>query len=195
MPPSMKVTATGSSPHLGLFNGGDNAYPTFVGRASTVFDWSALSTVGVRTLLNAAWKQLNYSGAAPSGFLPVSGLLYADYPTQLFRITEAVENFGSVSEAEAWMAVQRTDNAPNSNPATRNGDEVGLKVSRIGDDSFAYQITKAAGGDTLTDVIVRENDLLLGISIDAGPHAPGLETASSLVGKLLTKEQTTCVIT
>lgn len=192
MPTSVVMLAEAATPKLGLLGNGDARYPTFVGRVARVFDWTNLSSTTVRNMVNQAWSQLNYSGTAPAGFLPTGGPLYSNYPTQIFRITEAVDNFGSISEAESWMSGQRSDNTPNANPATRNGVETNPQVATIGGDTFAYQITKAAGGDILTEVEIRQGDLVLGVSIDGAPQSSGLQIASSLTRSLLAKEQATC---
>jgi hypothetical protein len=188
----MNLVAHASSAKLGLLGTGDAHFPNFAGRTDMDFDWSGLNSTSAHSLLDQAWSLLHYSGAAPPGFLPANGPLYTDYPTQLFAIAEEVDNFGSISAAEQWMSLQRSGNAPNSNPKTNNGLEIDPPVSRIGDQTFAYQIIRASAGDVFTDVIIRQGDLILAVSDDGGPGSNGVNTASSLIRALLAKEQATC---
>jgi hypothetical protein len=184
LPNGLSQSSEGRRPMLGLLGNGDSDYPNFRGRAQRNFLWVGLSNGAPRTLVNKAWSDLHYSGEAPSGFIPNDGPLFTDYPQQVFRISEASLDFGTVSEAQKWMDAQRVMNAPNSDPSTRNGIEGDLTTTPIGDESLAYQISHGSSGDLVTGIQARFGSIVYGVSFDSGPKFAADGIAVSLIKKL-----------
>ena len=84
MPIAVQLPGSGGTSNtLGLW-GGDSQYPGFVSRSGQDFLWTGLRSGTPHHLVNSAWTALNYAGSAPVGFIPSEGLLFTDYPGQIW---------------------------------------------------------------------------------------------------------------
>lgn len=192
VPMDLKQQTEGTSPVLGLLGNGDSAYPGFIGRSQRDFLWTGLYDGTPRALVDQAWSDLHYGSTAPVGFIPSTGALFATYPGQVFRVAEATMDFGSVEMAQKWLVNQQSMNMPNNDPKTRNGVETNPPTVKLGDDTFAYQLTHGPSGDVFTDVQSRVGSIVYAISIDGGPSYDGVTSAVALNGSLHAKEHATC---
>jgi hypothetical protein len=192
MPAGLVQISGGSSAVLGLLGHGDAAFTGFNGRAQKNFIWSGLSTGTPRQLVEQAWASLHYSGVAPLDFIPTDGPLFSDYPTQVFQIAEASLDFGSVQDAQKWLQSQRDLYRPNNDPNTRSGITLNPATARIGDDTFAYQLSHGPSGDLVTDIQSRVGHVVYGLSIDSGPQFTAVDHGVGLTTSLAAREHAVC---
>lgn len=192
LPNGLMQTAESSSPTLGLWDNGNSAYPGFVGRSQRDFLWSGLSSDPARAYVQQAWADLRYSGQAPAGFIPRTGPLFTAYPTQVFQVAEASNDFGTVQNAQKWLSGQRYIYRQNSDPKARSGVTAVLQVARIGDDTFSYQLSNGVSGDLYTNVQARSGSVIWAIAIDSGPQFNASPESEGLMASLAAHEHAAC---
>jgi len=192
LPTGLTQVSENTSPVLGLFGNGDAAYPGFVGLSQRTFLWSGLSGGTPRQFVQQAWADLHYTGNAPAGFIPKSGPLFVAYPSQILQIAEASMDFGNVQGAQKWLDSQRSLYRANNDPHTRAGVTVNLPTERIGDDTFAYQLSNGASGDLYTNIQARSGFVVYGIGIDSGPQYSVGPRVVGLMTSLTAREHAVC---
>lgn len=196
MPSGMTLWSESSSSKLGLFTMGDspsNPYSHFLGRTVGTFLWTGLYGGTPLSLAGQRWAELHATSKVPIGYIPDEGALFTAYPRQVFRASESTVVFGTSDEAVLWMNSQHI-NSPHSDPGPANGVVTNPQVPRIGDDTFAFQVSNGSSGDLVTAVDVRVGSVTLGITLDSGPQLDALPIVLSLIHKLVAREQSTCSI-
>ena len=190
---------------LGLFGNGDADFPGYVGASSAYFSWAGLSSGAAMSMIAEWWASLNKSGAPGPGDFPTSGALFTTYPQQILQVAEQVSDFGSVSDAQNWMASQRQEHQPNTIPDYGDGVQDNPAVALIYDDTFVYRIDYGAPysslaytgpylGDVYTNIEVRQQQIIYAIAIDAAPAVDAVSVAVSLMQKLTANESGVCVV-
>jgi hypothetical protein len=135
--------------------------------------------------------------------VPDGATIYDTDPTQVFQLAEEISDWGTLSNAERWMAGQRLSNVTNTIPDYGNGVERIPPVSAMGDDAFMYQIddgapygwapyTAAYVGHIYTNIEVRVGVVILALSIDAGPGANPGALAVSTMQKMIVNADAVC---
>ncbi len=159
-------------------------YPGSVGKATEYFQWTGFSS-------------------RPIQDVPAGGPIYDAHPTQVFQLAEEIDDWGTLANAERWMAAQRGSNQPNAIPDYGNGVERIATAPPIGDDTFLYQIDDGATynsvphtgpyvGHVYTNIEVRDGRLMFALSIDSGPGAGPATLAVTIIRTLIAKERAVC---
>jgi hypothetical protein len=164
--------------------GGGPVYPGSVGNAGETFQWSGFMS-------------------GPIQGVPAGGLIYVTRPTQVFQLAEEIDDWGTLGNAERWMATQRESNQPNAIPDFGNGVERVATTPALGDDSLLYQIDDGATynsaphtgpyvGHIYTSLEVRDGHLMFAVSLDSGPAAGPATLAVTIIRSLIAKERSVC---
>ncbi len=188
LPPSMRSESPAST-NLGVIGpygdlSGKAEFPGSVGDTIESYRWTGVS-----------------SGPLPD--VPGGGSIHVTDPTQVFLFAEEISDWGTLSNAERWMAGQRLSNQPNTIPDYGNGVERIPPVPVMGDDAFMYQIDDGAAsghtpqtgpfvGHIYTNIEVRFGVVILALSIDAGPGANPGALAVSTMQKMIANEEAVC---
>ena len=171
---------------IGLYGDltGKPEFPGSIGETNEYFEWTGVS-------------------AAQLSQIPDGATIYDTDPTQVFQLAEEISDWGTLSNAERWMAGQRGSNENNTIPRYGNGVERIPPVPAMGDDAFMYQIDDGAAyesapytgpfvGHIYTNIEVRVSVVILALSIDAGPGANPGALAVSTMQTMLANEESVC---
>lgn len=188
LPPHMKsqapaLTTLGVIGPYGDLTGKPD-FPGSIGDTNEYFQWTGVSDA-----------QLSKT--------PDGATIYDTDPVQVILLAEEISDWGTLGNAERWMAGQRASNENNTNPRYGNGVERIPTVPAMGDDAFMYQIDDGAAyvaapytgpfvGHIYTNIEVRVGVVILALSIDAGPGAGPGALAVSTMQTMLANAESVC---
>ena len=163
---------------------GGPVYPGSLGEVAEYFQWNGFPSHPVQDI-------------------PADGSLYIDDPTQVFQFAEEIDDWGTLVNADRWMATQHASNHANDMPDYGNGVERIPPVPHLGDDTFMYQIDDGAAygstphtgpfvGHIFTDLEVRDGDVMFALGLDTGPGADSETLAVSIMRDLIAKARAVC---